>query len=519
MIDDNRKVIVNVEPDDTFLRMTTLYDGTYDDDAVDIIMVPGLASHPYGSFKSPRDAKENWLRDYLPKSLPNIRVLVHGYNSGLKRDSKESISDFAKVLLQAIHEYRNDALALVQAERNNTEEDKAFLDKCHGFIFFGVPNRGLRHEELAAILYPKNPTSELVQNIVVDEDTEAKDLLKELGTSFMNTYRRKKKMLDIKAFYEKKKSFITELAEDGITYIRSKDESKMKLMVTQDSATTIGGDFEIGGGIPLDANHSTLVKYVSRNDPLYSAVLTEIELMVGRAHKKVDGQSSEWTRRLEKFKDNADIKINDVPIDVAHSGTLQEFLTLDWFRNWRDEKLLGYMGFYDRVPEDFWESPNTFSSASLDNLWIRFSQLAYNIDSRHIYCIVDALDECPVNETTNGRYPGESERSKIINWLKKISTGEKARVRLLITSRPSEDDIYNGFAPYRQELVVPRKDLEAYIDSKLCEISYIRKIEGMMEDVREQLLDKADSTYLWVSIIIYELSRPARSPEKATLNF
>ncbi|SPO06920.1 uncharacterized protein DNG_09614 [Cephalotrichum gorgonifer] len=60
---------------------------------VDIIAVPGLGSHPIASWKSP--TRNNvWLRDFLPKDLPNIRVLLYGYDTKLPGSlSKQSIED------------------------------------------------------------------------------------------------------------------------------------------------------------------------------------------------------------------------------------------------------------------------------------------------------------------------------------------------------------------------------------------------------------------------------------------
>ena len=74
-----------------------------------LIVVPGLSSHAFGSFKSPQAAGENWLRDYLPQTIPNLRVLVYGYDSRLLHyNGKESILDFAKGLLESIYSHRQD---------------------------------------------------------------------------------------------------------------------------------------------------------------------------------------------------------------------------------------------------------------------------------------------------------------------------------------------------------------------------------------------------------------------------
>src|SRR5436305_14442393 len=72
-----------------------------------IIAVSGLASHALGSFKAPGGCKV-WLRDFLPNDIPNIRVLIYGYDTTLvKSEAKYSIVDLAKSLLKSIKAFRD----------------------------------------------------------------------------------------------------------------------------------------------------------------------------------------------------------------------------------------------------------------------------------------------------------------------------------------------------------------------------------------------------------------------------
>src|SRR4051812_14120734 len=48
-----------------------------------VIAVSGLASHALGSFKAPNKS-EVWLRDFLPRDVPSIRVLIYGYDTRQK---------------------------------------------------------------------------------------------------------------------------------------------------------------------------------------------------------------------------------------------------------------------------------------------------------------------------------------------------------------------------------------------------------------------------------------------------
>lgn len=81
--------------DTHFHGLTALNTSTPKERAVDCVAVCGLGGHAFGSFKQ-RGASYMWLRDSLPKNLPNIRVLLYGYDSGLdESDSNQNISVIA----------------------------------------------------------------------------------------------------------------------------------------------------------------------------------------------------------------------------------------------------------------------------------------------------------------------------------------------------------------------------------------------------------------------------------------
>jgi hypothetical protein len=73
-----------------------------------VVVVPGLESHALGSWKS-RDGHNVWIRDFLPVDVPKIRVLLYGYDTALARsESKQSIVDLSKMLLESIKAIRKD---------------------------------------------------------------------------------------------------------------------------------------------------------------------------------------------------------------------------------------------------------------------------------------------------------------------------------------------------------------------------------------------------------------------------
>jgi hypothetical protein len=77
-----------------------------------IIAVPGLGSHAFGSWKA-QNSDEIWLRDFLPEDIPNIRVLLYGYDTKLPgSQSKQSIEDLGRAFLEQITAFRtNDGVS------------------------------------------------------------------------------------------------------------------------------------------------------------------------------------------------------------------------------------------------------------------------------------------------------------------------------------------------------------------------------------------------------------------------
>lgn len=81
-------------------------------DSSSIIAVPGLGSHALGSWKSP-NSDDVWLRDFLPKDVPNIRVLLYGYDTSLQGSlSNQSMEDLGRGFLEKIIAFRaNDGVS------------------------------------------------------------------------------------------------------------------------------------------------------------------------------------------------------------------------------------------------------------------------------------------------------------------------------------------------------------------------------------------------------------------------
>lgn len=149
---------------------------------VDIIAVTGLAGHAFGSWKS-KNKPDMWLRDFLPETVPNARILTYGYDTKLPGSQSEAfIPDLSKRLLESIKtirsgDTRNRPLilighslgglvvkeALAQAFEGS-EEDNSVCTSCFAILLFGVPNRGLDHKNLMSMVKGQ-PNEDLVNDL------------------------------------------------------------------------------------------------------------------------------------------------------------------------------------------------------------------------------------------------------------------------------------------------------------------------------------------------------------------
>lgn len=111
------------------------------------------------------------------------------------------------------------------AGRNGPDEVNAsILNSIYCLVFFGVPNRGLRHDVLVSEVDGK-PSEKLTQDLVVDEDQDATTYLEQSMKSFGDEFGAIDYEIDV--FYEKQQSKVFE-----VTYLFSKTYFNAKAEVT-----------------------------------------------------------------------------------------------------------------------------------------------------------------------------------------------------------------------------------------------------------------------------------------------
>ncbi|KAM7210732.1 hypothetical protein V8F06_013894, partial [Rhypophila decipiens] len=276
-----------------FYGITSLYTPQIGADA-DIVAVPGLGSHAIRAWQS-STRNDVWLRDYLPRDLPAVRVLLYGYDTTLlKSNSRKSINDLGSTFLECIKAFRaSDRTsrrpiifigyslggllvkeALVQAHRKSADLSNLDLCKaCCGMLFFGVPNLGLRHQQLTSITQGQ-PNRVLINDLVVDGDTEPSNFLKRLAEQFSDFCKSRYRVI---SFYECRHSPTVEIQPDGTL----RKTGSGCLMVTEKSATSTGlvaVTDEVN--IAFDTDHTGLVKYDSQDHMHYPIVEEQLKKLV-----------------------------------------------------------------------------------------------------------------------------------------------------------------------------------------------------------------------------------------------
>ena len=72
-----------------------------------VIAITSLGGHAFGSWRSraatmrPID-RPMWLRDFLPGSFPNARIMTYGYDSTLKEPSSVNIADYRRGFIECL---------------------------------------------------------------------------------------------------------------------------------------------------------------------------------------------------------------------------------------------------------------------------------------------------------------------------------------------------------------------------------------------------------------------------------
>jgi hypothetical protein len=278
--------------DKDFIGFTPLYDP--EDANVDIVAVTGLGGHALGSFRS-ADGASVWLRDFAPEDIPQARIITYGYDTGVAASvNNQGIHELARTLLDGLASFRQRTQtqqrpilfvchslggvvlkeALVISSKAIEAKHKKLLEitaVTYGLVFMGVPNLGLKHNQLKTVVKDQ-PNEGFIRDLLVTSGGEASQFLSYLTSEFSDLDRRRSQPLEIISYYETKTSPTVVVSEADSTlmqisqYTRTNMRQELgggrfvtdgprELMVTKVSAERVGHLVRSIDHLPSDTDH------------------------------------------------------------------------------------------------------------------------------------------------------------------------------------------------------------------------------------------------------------------------
>ena len=231
----------NWHVDDDFIGFTPLSDPK--DAELDIIAITGLGGHAVGSFRS-ADGKFIWLRDSGPRDIPKARFVTYGYDTRVvNSDSSQGVAQLARTLLERLVDFRDRTKtsqrpmcffchslggvvlkdALVLSSRALDPDHVAryeTMTMTFGLVMMGVPNFGLRHEQLKTIVR-RQPNDNFVSDLLTREDSQPTQYLRRLTDDFVHLCRQQQSPYKITSFYETEGSPTIEVSPFPCLYNQS----------------------------------------------------------------------------------------------------------------------------------------------------------------------------------------------------------------------------------------------------------------------------------------------------------
>jgi hypothetical protein len=208
--------------DKDFIGFTPLSDP--EDANVDVVAVTGLGGHALGSFRS-QDGMSVWLRDFAPVDVPRARFVTYGYDTAvIDSESNQGIHELASTLLDGLVGFRHDTQtrqrplcfichslggvvlkeALVISSNAKDPEHIGHHEVMlgtSGLVLMGVPNLGLKHDQLRTIVDGK-PNENFVTDLLTRKDGEPTQYLNRLTNDFARLCELQQQSWRIISYYE-----------------------------------------------------------------------------------------------------------------------------------------------------------------------------------------------------------------------------------------------------------------------------------------------------------------------------
>lgn len=166
-----------------------------------------------------------WLRDRLPRDVPQLRSLIYGYDTKLfKSRSFQDLDDIARSFIASLKEIRRSLpparslfflahslggivlkRALVLLGHDDQDEERKVLESVKALVFFGVPHKGMEISHFLAMV-AKQPNEDLITSTL----SPGSAFLPRLDTEFSDIALRFKQ--NIRFVYETLQSPLTEVS-------------------------------------------------------------------------------------------------------------------------------------------------------------------------------------------------------------------------------------------------------------------------------------------------------------------
>ncbi|GAB7336313.1 hypothetical protein MBLNU13_g09056t1 [Cladosporium sp. NU13] len=285
--------------DDNFIGFTPLCDP--ENAEVDIVAVTGLGGHALGSFRSTSGATV-WLRDFAPRDVPQARFITYGYDTGVfASNSNQGVRDLAGTLLDSLVIFRQSTQtqkrpllfvchslggvvlkeALVMSSKAVDAKHKKLLEVTtvtYGLVFLGVPNLGLKHNQLETVVRGR-PNEGFVRDLLVRSDGEASQFLSYLTSEFSDLDKRRRLPFEIISYYETVSSPTVADLGGG----RFATDGPRELMVTKMSAERIGHFVRNIDHLSSETDHRGLVRFEHSYDRRYDSLRQKLKEMAAKA--------------------------------------------------------------------------------------------------------------------------------------------------------------------------------------------------------------------------------------------
>lgn len=532
---------------------------------LDIVFVHGLGGHFRNTWCKHHDPSLFWPQLWLPQEphIKQARILSFGYNAnyGVGARSSSNIIDFAKELLYEMRFGRDDngedlgigkvpimfvahsmgglvvkkAYLLGQID----EEYQAIAGSISAIIFLATPHRGTNLAKVltkvltASLQSPKQFIAELNRN---------SSALEELNEQFRHAAPR----LSIVSFYESLPTSV----------------GPIKMMVLEKESSILGYPKEISRA--LNADHHTVCKYSSPEDPNYVSVCNLLKSLVERFRSR--GVSALRSRTLEEANEIERVFAisSDAENDLNYFRQRWMPGTCDWLINepeiqlWLEVKAETRIVWFSAPPGSgksvlsshvvshlceagmlcqyfFFRASDQSKCSPLALMWSIADQVARAVPAFK-RDLMELSAEGPILQKADYKLVwqkvfesilfkldlsrplywvidalDESESSEAFLELLRSLTGSLTYLRILIVSRKTERLIlaFNQLSGYVTVRSIEKyghdhnsSDIRIFAEK---EINHMRGNNELKQRVVQEIMNRAEGNFLWVRLVLEEI--------------